>query len=596
MTKSDILFEVSWEICNKVGGIFTVITSKAQQIANKYSDKEYYCIGPYFADKVAGQFVEEAIPEVCKNACINLESDGIIVHYGKWLIKGEPKAILIDFENFKKYANDLKKSMYESFKIDTMNSPGDFDEPFVWAYAVGKVLEALSDVFKGKKMVAQFHEWLAGPALLYLKMQNVKIGTVFTTHATILGRSIASSDIDLYEVMNQVDADKEAYNYGIPAKFQTEKQAAHNADVFTTVSEITGMEAEALLGRKPDVLLPNGLDMNLFPSFEDISIQHRIKRDKIRQFLISYFYPHYSIDLKDSLIYFLAGRYEFRDKGIDVYIKALGKLNDKLKENNHSKKTIFAFIWVPSGIRGIKTKLIENRTLFMDIKDGLEDEKDNIMQNCLYSITGKKDLVKENIFDAEFLSETNRRMLKFVKGGTPGLVTHELHNQDEDIIYKTLMEVGLDNKEDDRVKVIFYPTYLTGADGLLDLNYYESMQGSHLGVFPSYYEPWGYTPLEASALGVPSITTDLAGFGRYISHETENKDHPGIYVLKRMGKSQEDIIDDLTNYMYEYSQHNQEERVKDKMAAKRVAGLADWNHLIDNYTKAHDLAIDKKWN
>ncbi len=592
---ADVLFEVSFEICNKVGGIWTVVSSKAEQVANKYKDKEYICIGPYYADKVAGHFVEEAAPEIYKDMCSSLAKDGIILHFGKWLIKGEPQTILIDFENFKPHSAALKKDMYDAFKIDTLNSPYDFEEPFVWSYASGKVIEQIVATKKDKKCVAQFHEWLSGAGLLYLKKQNVKIGKVFTTHATILGRSIASSDKDLYEIMDKIDPDKEAYSYGIPAKFQTEKQAALNADVFTTVSEITGMEAKALLGRKPEVLLPNGLDLDKFPSFEDISIQHRIRRDKIRDFLLYYFHPHYNIDLKESLIFFLAGRYEFRDKGIDIYLHALAKLNEELKKQNHNGKTVFAFIWVPSGIRGIKTQLIENRTMFQDIKDALNDDIDHIQRNVLYTIVGKKDLVKENIFEAGFLTETNRKMLKFIKGGLPPLATHELMNENEDIISNTLKEIGLNNSEDDKVKIIFYPTYLTGADGLLDLTYYECMQGSHLGVFPSYYEPWGYTPLEAAALGVPSVTTDLAGFGRYISHETEGKEHPGIYVMKRMGVEWQKIVDDLSNFMYEYTQHSQEERVKDKMAAKRVSAIADWKNLIDNYIKAHNLALEK-WN
>ncbi len=591
--KADVLFEVSWEICNKVGGIWTVITSKAQQISERYKDKKYFCIGPYFADKVAGQFLEEAIPEEIKQLCDELANEGIIIHYGKWLIKGEPETMLIDFENFKGKTDEIKGEMWNEFKVDTLNSPYEFNEPFIWAYAAGKVIEKLSHTFSDKKIVAQFHEWLSGNGILYLKKSNSNVKTVFTTHATILGRSIASSDVELYEIMDKIDPEKEAYNYHIPAKYQTEKQAALNADVFSTVSEITGMEAENLLKKKPDILLPNGLDIGKFPSFEDISIKHRLTRDKIREFLSYYFFPYYSVDLKQSLIFFLAGRYEFKDKGIDIYIKALARLNDKLKEKNNTKKTIFAFIWVPSKIRGMKTWLVENRTIFNDIKDALEDEIDVVKRDILYTILTKKGLTKENVFEKEFLEETKKRMMRFTKKGSPDLVTHELLDESNDIIFKTLMDVGLDNQEDDKVKVIFYPTYLTGADGLLDLSYYECMQGSHLGVFPSYYEPWGYTPLEAAALGVPSVTTDLAGFGRYIKQYNEDKKHPGIYVLERMEKKEEDIIEDLANFMYDYSQHSQQDRVKDKMAAKKLSASADWKNLADEYIKAHDMALEK---
>ena len=588
---ADILLEVSWEVCNKVGGINTVIKSKTPRILEQYGDKKYIAIGPYFANKVAGESEELPHPKTFHKICNDLEKEGIKLHFGKWLIKGEPKTILLDFQDYLKAGDQIKKELWEKNGIDSLRSGSDYGDPLIWGYAVGKVIQKITTIFPDKKLVAQFHEWLAGSALLYLKNNNVKISTVFTTHATILGRTLASSNVDLYKYIKKFDPTKEAYNYGIEAKFLLEKQAAQKSDVFTTVSEITGIEAQYLLGRKPDVLLPNGLDMEKFPTFEEASIQHRITRNRIKSFLSYYFYPYYQVNMGDVLIYFLAGRYEFKDKGIDVFISALSKLNAKMKKDK-VKKTVVAFIWVPADAEAIKQQILINKTNFGDIKDELADEMSEINERIMFNILAGKEIKTSTIFDSAFIATTKKKIMKFKAKGNPAMSTHTLRNKN-DIILKELAKAGLDNSEKNPVKVIFYPIYLTGADGLLDLNYYECMQGSHLGVFPSFYEPWGYTPLEAGALGTSSVTTDLAGFGRYIQKTKLNPKTPGVFVLEREGKSDEAISNSLTDLMFKFANFTRHERVQNKINAKAIAAKADWKFLIKEYIKAHNLALRK---
>jgi len=597
--KAELVFEVSWEVCNKVGGIWTVISSKAGQMKKYYKDK-YICVGPFVAEKAIGNFEEEPAPKACKGFCEELGKQGIILHFGKWLIKGMPKAILIDFANFRFKTDEIKKELWDNFKIDSLKANSvEYNEPVVWAYAAGIVIQKMAEVYN-KKIVAHFHEWLAGPGLLYLKKNDVKVSTVFTTHATVMGRALASGGIDLFCKpknggkcnLELLDIDKEAYKYHAEAKHQIEKVSAENADAFTTVSEITGLEALYVLKKKPDKILPNGLDGDKFPTFEEASIEHRRHRDMMREFAIYYFFPYYQFDIKNTLFFFLAGRYELRNKGIDIYISALAKLNEKLKAEK-SEKTIVAFIFVPTAIRGIKLDILENRTLFNDIKDGLQEEIHQIKKNALYTITGRKELVEENIFRESFLEDTKRRRMKFKKKGKVPLITHDLQQYGDQIV-NLLMKSGLDNMEDDRVKMIFYPIYLTGADGLLDMTYYEAMQAGHLGVFPSFYEPWGYTPLEAAALGVSSLTTDLAGFGKFILRKKEKK-HPGIFVLRRMDRTDEQIIDDLAKFMHKFANFSKHERVKNKIEAKKLAARADWEKLAKNYIKAHSMAVKKRF-
>ena len=390
---------------------------------------------------------------------------------------------------------------------------------------------------------------------------------------------------------NKINPDQEVYKHNVESKHLVEKNSAIQADVFTTVSEITGMEAEYLLNKKPDILLPNGLDISKFPTFEEVIMKHKLQGDRIREFLLYYFFPYYTFDLKETLLYFIAGRYEFHDKGIDIYIKALGKLNEMLKKSK-SKKTIVAFIWVPANFRNIRPELLENKTLYQDVKDALEEVLGDVEKNVIYSFVSNKDISKDGLFDEEFLEEMKVRVRRFVKKGKPPLLTHDLYDEN-DTILRSITSVNLKNEESDHVKIVYYPIYLSGADGLLNLDYYEAMQGSHLGIFPSYYEPWGYTPLEAGALGVSSVTTDLAGFGRYFCAQCAQNDTPGIYVLNRLNKSDDDVVNQLTNVMHKFAEFPKEDRIANKMAARKAASMADWKSFINNYINAHNLAVDK---
>ena len=588
--KADVLFEVSWEVCNKVGGIYTVVKSKAAKMIEIYGDN-YFLVGPYFASKAIGEFEEELPNEFCKEPFEELKKIGIICHFGRWLIEGKPFAILIDFVNYKSKINDIKRELWDWYKIDSLRATNDYDEPVVWAYAAGMLIENLSKAYGSKKIVAQFHEWLSGTGLLYLKKKNAKAAAVFTTHATVLGRTLANSNVELYSVWDRINPEEEAYKYNTEAKHFVEKNSAYFADVFTTVSEITGMEASYLLKKKPDMLLPNGLDISKFPTFEEIIIKHKLQRDRIREFMLYYFFPYNTFDTKETLIYFLAGRYEFHDKGIDIYIKALGKLNEKLKQAK-AKKTIVAFIWVPANFRNINAELLENKTLFQDIKDALEETMGDVEKNIIYSLVSDKKISKETLFDDEFLTEMKIRVARFVKKGKPPLSTHDLYDE-KDVILRSIVTADLKNSTEDPVKVIYYPIYLSGADGLLNLDYYEAMQGSHLGIFPSYYEPWGYTPLEAGALGVSSVTTDLAGFGRYFCTECAQSDTPGIFVLKRMNKSDDEVVKQLADVMFRFANFSREERIANKLQARQIASMSDWKSFAKHYIEAHNIAVDK---
>jgi glycogen synthase len=464
----------------------------------------------------------------------------------------------------------------------------------IWAYAVGRLVAAFHSANPGKKVVAHFHEWLAAPGILYLHSRKAKVGTIFTTHATTLGRTLTNSDVDIYSNIAGIDPEQEAIKFEVQAKHQTEVAAANNADVFSTVSDITALEAEHFFRKAPDVIVHNGLNVEDFPTFEEASVRHRQLKRKIREFVSYSFFPYYSFDIEETLYFFLSARYEFHNKGIDVFIRALGELNRALKQDK-SSRTIVAFLYVPANIKGIKRELLERRTQFQDIRDSIVDDLEYVKDHLITDVISQRKISETDLLASDTLFELKRKVLKFKKQGTPSLCTHDIYNEESDAILNACRQAGLTNSADDNVKVVFYPIYLTGADGLLDLSYYESMQGAHLGVFPSIYEPWGYTPLEAAALGVCSVTTDLSGFGRYITSHSGQKKFPGIFIAKRFGVSDDTFVKSLSAIMLNFARFSSEDRIKNKIEAKHLSALADWKSMIRQYLAAHQIAISKHW-
>ena len=589
--EADFVLEISWEVCNKVGGINTVLATKAIQML-KYYKEGYYLVGPYLASSVKNQFEERKPEPELKEIFDDLARQGVVCHFGRWQIDGEPKVILVDFKDLWKDANRYKWELWDNWRVDSLNSGFDFDEPTIWGYGVAILLKAFRSIHQSEKIVAHFHEWLSGSGLLFSKKFGVDVGTVFTTHATSLGRSMASANVDFYSALDQIDAAREAYRYGIPAKHQIEKAAATQCDTFTTVSEITGVECERFLGRLPDVFLPNGLDLAKSTSFEEVAMKHHVQRSRIREFLFYYFFPYYTFDLKNTLFYFIIGRYEFHPKGIDVFIKSLADLNNKLKEEK-SKKTIVAFFWIPAKENGIEDELTENRSNHFDMKQFVEENSQELVESFMYSLVSGKGLKDTDVFDDKTHAALERKLKKLKKQGTPPVCTHKLQNRN-DAILNAFSEAKLSNAKSDRVKVVFYPVYLTEDDRLLNLSVQEAIQGGHLGIFPSYYEPWGYTPLEAAVEGVAAVTTDLSGVGRFMTHVPRDKNYPGIFVINNFGKKEAEIQKQLTSVLYDFSQLTRKDRVENKIEARNLVEYCDWGNLVQNYIEAHNKALEKR--
>jgi glycogen(starch) synthase len=582
------LIEISWEICNKVGGIYSVISSKAKRVKETY--KEYTCIGPYIESQAKQEFQEKAPPDEYREIIKTLKNEGINITFGEWLIKGQPKTILIEFSNIKYKANELKTILWEKYEIDSINANWDFVEPMLFSYAASRLICEIEKLNPEKKTVLQTHEWMTGFTLLFLKLNQTKIGTTFTTHATILGRSMAGNGQDLYGLLGKFNPENKARELNVIEKHTTERASANNADAFTTVSEITAREAEFILGKKPDELTLNGLDMELFPSMEEASIKHRQAKQEIQEFLEYIFFPYYTFETENNITLYLASRYEFENKGMDIFIKALAMLNDYLKEEQ-TKKTITAFFFIAMPNEGVKKELLEQKSYYKHMQKYITEQSKMLPRKIIQHLTNDATTKPCELFSKDVIDELKKEIKRFKKTGKPVICTHHIQNEEQDPIIRTAIEHGLDNREENKVKIILYPAYLNGADGLFNKEFYDVIIGTQLGVFPSYYEPWGYTPLESAALGIPAITTDLAGFGRFIEHRNENQ--KGIYIIKRDFKHKEKSIMELYKLFKEYTEYEHSERVEHKIEAKKLAMQADWKDLINNYIEAHNYALKR---
>ncbi len=545
MTRPDFLFEVCFEACNKVGGIHTVVSSKARHMTEEFQN--FFVIGPYLEGISEKEFIEDDVPDNLEKVFNELSEEGIYFKFGHWDIEGSPKTILIDTRGFSHVADHLKKLYWEEFSVDSLGSGWDFDEPMLWSTAAGKFIERFQEKNKGKRIVGHFHEWISGFGILLLKHSQSPVKTVFTTHATMLGRSISGSGEDLYGIIDDINPEEEAKRHGVMNKFSTERACAHNSDKFTTVSEITGMEAEKILGRKPDPLVFNGLDLREFPDDKELEEKRNKSREELLK-IAECMTGEKLIERKDDIeIFFTSGRYEFKNKGMDVFIDSIRDMEKDMRDNQDVRKAI-AFFFVPNGWKGMNEELKEN--------------------------IGRHDEDRES-----FLAEGKKNIIS----------SHDLENENDEML-KALQDSGL-TREDSMIRCLIIPIYLSEGDGLFNMGYYDITSGCDLGVFASYYEPWGYTPPESLAVGVPTVTSDLAGYGRFIKgSETENRD---VFILERMQKRREEITESLKIFLWKA--FDDERTITERIRSCRsTAEKTEWNRFLEKYLKSYERALENK--
>jgi glycogen synthase len=539
----DYIFESSWEVCNKVGGIYTVLSTRANTLQKTHKDRLFF-IGPdFWKDKENPLFVEQ------ENLCAAWKEhaakvDGLNVRVGRWNIIGNPIVILVDFYPFFEHKNEIYGKMWEDFRVDSLHAYGDYDEASMFSYAAGKVVESFYrfNLTPNDKVVYQAHEWMTGMGALYVQKHVPEVATIFTTHATTIGRSIAGNEKPLYDYLFAYNGDQMARELNVEAKHSIEKQTAHHVDCFTTVSDITNNECKELLDKEADVVTVNGFEDDFVPRGKAFAEKRKAARKMLINVANNLLGTHMDDDV---LIVGTSGRYEFKNKGINVYVEALNRLT----RDADLKKEVLAFINVPSWVGDAREDLLER------IQSG--QQYDTPLQ-CPF-------------------------------------VTHWLHNMNHDQVLDMMKYLGMSNAKESRVKVIFVPCYLDGNDGLLNMHYYDLVLGNDLSVYPSYYEPWGYTPLESVAFHVPTVTTDLAGFGLWVNtilgHYGELKD--GVKVIHRSDYNYSEVADYIKDTIAEFSALSEPEIKNIRKKASDIAEKALWKHFIKYYFQAYDVALRK---
>ena len=547
MLKPDFIFESSWEVCNKVGGIYTVLSSRAKTLQDEMKDRIIF-IGPdFWKENVCPYFKEEK--SLFAQWQWEAKEQGLLVRVGRWTIPGEPIAILVDFNPYFEKKNEIYGWLWEHYRVDSLHAYGDYDEASMFSYAAALVVESFytfnvqRSTFTDKtRVVYHANEWMCGLGALYINNKLPQIGTVFTTHATSIGRSIAGNQKPLYDYLFAYNGDQMAGELNMQSKHSIEKQTAHHVDCFTTVSDITARECVELLDKPVDVVLPNGFDDSFVPKGAQFTRKRKAARQRLFQVANALLGEQFD---DDTLIVSTSGRYEFRNKGIDVFVEAM----NRLLRDRDLKKKVLAFIEVPGWV-GEPRKDLQER------------------------------LASKQTFDTPL--------------DVPQ-VTHWLHNMSHDNVLSMMKYYDMHNRKDDHVKVIFLPCYLDGKDGIVDMTYYDVVLGNDLCVYPSYYEPWGYTPLEAIAFKVPCITTDLAGFGlwanKVFGHDGEIED--GVKVIHRTDYNYSEVADAIKDTVARFSAMSAKQVDACRKQADALSKKALWSEFIQYYYEAYDIALRK---
>ncbi|ORX56312.1 glycogen synthase [Hesseltinella vesiculosa] len=598
MTKKDVynpyLFECAWEVANKVGGIYTVIRTKVPITVKEYGD--HYClIGPLNHQKAPMEV--EVVPDIpnplMKEVLDSMEQQGVKYLFGRWLIEGAPYVLLFDLGASAHKLDEWKGDLWNTAGIPTPPSDIETNDAVLLGYLATWFLADMVAKFdkpNDPAVIGHFHEWQAGVAIPLIQKRKLPITTVFTTHATLLGRYLCAGSTDFYNNLNKFDVDEEAGKRGIYHRYCIERAAAHCSTVFTTVSHITAYESEHLLKRKPDGVLPNGLNVVKFSAPHQFQNLHLNSKEKINEFVRGHFYGHYDFDLDDTIYMFTAGRYEYRNKGVDMYVESLGRLNNRLKAAK-SKTTVVAFIIMPTVTRSFNVEALKGQAVTKQLDATVAEIQDRIGKRIYETALRQHELKPEDLLSEEDKVLLKRRMFALKRSTLPPIVTHNIVDNETDPVLTHLRRLQLFNRPEDRVKVIFHPEFLNANNPLLGMDYEEFVRGCHLGVFPSYYEPWGYTPAECTVLGVPSISTNLSGFGCFMEENIENCEDYGIYVMDRRLKGVEESLQQLSDQMFRFCQKTRRQRINQRNRTERLSDLLDWKRMGLEYMKARQLAL-----
>ncbi len=596
--KNAFLFEITWEVCNQVGGIYTVIRSKVPSAIEKWGKDNYCLIGPYFADQAAAHFdpaTDYSTP--IGKAVLKLQERGFDIHYGQWIISGRPNVVLFNPYSVYDMLNEIKHFLWKDYHISLPGGDDLLDKVAAFGYQVKEFFNYICmSEFYSEHVIAHFHEWMAGLPIPGIRKDGLKIKIVFTTHATLLGRYLAMNDPQFYEHLAFYNWEVEAQRFNIKPIAEIERAATHGAHIFTTVSEITGNECTHLLGRTPDLILPNGLNIVRFEALHQIQNQHVKIKQQIHDFVMGHFFQSYPFDLDNTLYFFTSGRYEYQNKGYDLTLEALARLNYKMQVANIDT-TVVTFFITRQPFYTINPEVLHAKAQIEDIWRVCEEIKEQVGQRLYTEITsdeGHYEFPDLSTMVDDYLRLKLRRNVQSWKTlKLPKVVTHTLKDDANDEILNFLRTSNLVNNRHDKVKIVYHPDFIATSNPLFRMDYNTFVRGCHLGIFPSMYEPWGYTPLECLASGLPSVTSEVAGFGDYVVNNIPDHDEKGMYIINRKGRDFYEIAEDLANMMFDFVQMSRRERIALRYKCEEASLHFDWSNLGKYYDKAYNLVIER---
>ena len=587
-----LLMEIAWEVCHQVGGIYAVLRSKAPSFVSRWGDR-YCLIGPYEPHNTQAEFEPAPMVGPIGQVAKKMRQMGFEAHFGRWLVSGRPQVVLLNYADAFRNLNKVKYRLYADHFIPTPGQDELIDKIVAFAEVCRLFLTLLAQAESQRRdLIAHFHEWMAGGAVPMLRQDQWPGAIVFTTHATLLGRYLATQDPLFYDHLPLFDPTAESQHFNVESQHLIERAAAHGAQVFTTVSDVTAEECSKLLNRTPDLLLPNGLNIQRFAALHEFQNLHRQFKERIHEFTIGHFFPSYSFDLDSTLYFFTSGRYEYRNKGIDLTIEALARLNHRLRESG-SHITVVCFLITKAPFKSLSVGALESRAMLEEFRTATNAIKEQIGKKLFHSASTGHIPDLNTLVEDYWRLRLRRTILAWKREHLPPIVTHDLIDDSHDLILEKLRQCQLINHAHDPVKVVYHPDFIKATNPLFGMEYDQFVRGCHLGIFPSYYEPWGYTPLESLALGVPAITSDLSGFGSYVLQLLPEHEKKGMYVARRRQRDFNHSAHELTEYLVRYCRLSRRERIGIRNQVESFSEHFDWHNLSRRYHEAHELALDR---
>ncbi len=596
--ENTFLFEIAWEVCNQVGGIYTVIRSKVPSVIDKWGKDNYCLVGPYFAEQAAAHFdpaTDFSTP--IGKAVLKLQELGFDVHYGQWIVSGRPNVVLFNPYSVFDKLDEIKHFIWEDYHISLPGNDQLLDQVAAFGYQVKEFFSYLcSSGACNENMIAHFHEWMAGLPIPGIRKENLNIKTVFTTHATLLGRYLAMNDPQFYENLSFYNWETEAAKYNVRPIVEIERAAAHGAHVFSTVSDITGKECTYLLGRTPDLILPNGLNIQRFEAMHQIQNKHLQVKQQIHDFVMGHFFQSYSFDLDKTMYFFTSGRYEYHNKGYDLTLEALARLNYKMQQADIDV-TVVTFFITRQPFYTINPDVLQSKAQMEEVWRVCEEIKEQVGRRLYTQITSAEGPYEfpdlREMVDDYLRLKLRRNVQSWKTQHLPKIVTHTLKDDANDEILNFLRMAHLVNNRHDKVKIVYHPDFISTSNPLFKMDYNTFVRGCHLGIFPSMYEPWGYTPLECLASGLPSITSELAGFGNYVVDNIPDHDDKGMYIINRGGRDFYEVAEDLANMLLKTVNMTRRERIALRNKCEDASLHFDWTNLGKYYDDAYNLAVER---